>query len=92
VLDEGHERTVASDVLFALVKQLLARRPQLKLIIMSATLDAQLFADYFGAKIVFIEGRRFPVDIHYTLDYVEGVMTCVMHVHDTQPEGDILAF
>jgi HrpA-like RNA helicase len=96
VLDEAHERTVASDVLFALVKQLLARRPQLKLIIMSATLEAQLFADYFGAKIVFIEGRRFPVDIHYTLDavsdYVEGVMTCVMHVHDTQPEGDILAF
>ena len=96
VLDEAHERTVASDVLFALVKQLLTQRPQLKLIIMSATLEAQLFADYFGAKIVFIEGRRFPVDIHYTLDpvsdYVEGVMTCVMHVHDTQPEGDILAF
>lgn len=96
VLDEAHERTVASDVLFALVKQLLARRPQLKLIIMSATLEAQLFADYFGAKIVFIEGRRFPVDVHYTLDsvsdYVEGVMTCVMHVHDTQPAGDILAF
>ncbi len=96
VLDEAHERTVASDVLFALVKQLLAQRPELKLVIMSATLEAQLFADYFGAKIVFIEGRRFPVDIHYALDsvsdYVEGVMTCVMHVHDTQPEGDILAF
>jgi HrpA-like RNA helicase len=96
VLDEAHERTVASDVLFALVKQLLARRPELKLVIMSATLEAQLFANYFGAKIVFIEGRRFPVDLHYTLDavsdYVEGVMTCVMHIHDTEPEGDILAF
>lgn len=67
IIDEAHERTLHTDILFCLMKDLCRARSDLKLIISSATLDAQKFSHYFDdAPIINIPGRRFPVDIFYT--------------------------
>lgn len=67
ILDEVHERTVATDVLMAHLKHLALRRPELKVIIMSATLDAKGFQMYFKNAPQFeILGRTHPVEIYYT--------------------------
>ena len=67
MIDEAHERSLHTDILFALVKDLARARPDLKLIISSATLDAEKFSKFFDdAKIFRLPGRRFPVDIYYT--------------------------
>ena len=67
IIDEAHERTLHTDVLFGLVKDLCRFRPDFKLIISSATLDAQHFSDFFDYAPIFrVPGRRYPVDINYT--------------------------
>ena len=67
LIDEAHERTVATDVLLGLLKDVLKRRPTLKLVVMSATLDAAKFQAYFdGAPLVRVPGRTFPVDVFFT--------------------------
>lgn len=68
MVDEAHERTLHTDILFALIKDLCRARPEdFKVIISSATLDAEKFSKYFDdAPIIRIPGRRFPVDIYYT--------------------------
>lgn len=65
ILDEAHERTLHSDVLLGLLKKAVRIRPDLKVIITSATLDIKKFADYFGAPMIKIPGKVFPVDIEY---------------------------
>jgi pre-mRNA-splicing factor ATP-dependent RNA helicase DHX16 len=97
MVDEAHERTLSTDVLFGLVKDIARFRPDIKLLISSATLDAQKFSDYFdGAPIFRIPGRRFPVDILYTkapeADYLEASVVTVLQIHVTQPPGDVLVF
>jgi pre-mRNA-splicing factor ATP-dependent RNA helicase DHX16 len=97
IIDEAHERTLHTDILFGLVKDIARFRPDLKLLISSATLDAQKFSDYFdGAPIFRIPGRRYPVDILYTkapeADYIEAAVVTVLQIHATQPLGDILVF
>ncbi|XP_071686171.1 probable pre-mRNA-splicing factor ATP-dependent RNA helicase DEAH5 [Rutidosis leptorrhynchoides] len=97
MLDEAHERTMHTDVLFGLLKGLVKRRPDLRLIVTSATLDAEKFSSYFfNCNIFTIPGRTFPVEILYTKqpesDYLDAALITVMQIHLTEPEGDILVF
>lgn len=97
MLDEAHERTIHTDVLFGLMKQAVQRRKDLKLIVTSATLDSVKFSEYFfQAPIFTIPGRMFPVEILYTkepeTDYLDASLITVMQIHLTEPPGDILVF
>ena len=67
MLNKAHDRTIHTDVLFGLLKQLVKRRPDLHLIVMSTTLDAKKFSGYFFSYNIFtIPGRTFPVEILYS--------------------------
>ncbi|KAJ4156956.1 Cyclin-dependent kinase catalytic subunit [Fusarium falciforme] len=97
MIDEAHERTVHTDILLALVKDLSRERPDLKLLISSATMNAEKFAQYFDDAPIFnIPGRRYPVDIYYTpapeANYLAAAITTTFQIHTTQGKGDILIF
>jgi ATP-dependent RNA helicase DHX8/PRP22 len=97
MLDEAHERTIHTDVLFGLLKGLLRRRKDLKLICTSATLDAEKYSSYFFECPIFtIPGRTFPVEILYTKepesDYLDAALITVMQIHLSEPPGDVLLF
>ena len=66
IVDEAHERSLNIDFLLGYLKQLLGRRPDLKLIITSATIDLERFSKHFDhAPVVEVSGRTFPVDVWY---------------------------
>ncbi|KTW30408.1 uncharacterized protein T551_01691 [Pneumocystis jirovecii RU7] len=97
ILDEAHERTLITDILMGFLKKIMKLRPTLTIVIMSATLEAERFSTFFdNAKVCFIKGRQYPVDIHHTLqpenDYVDAVLRTIFQIHINEPEGDILAF
>ncbi|XP_077064089.1 pre-mRNA-splicing factor ATP-dependent RNA helicase DHX16 [Siphateles boraxobius] len=97
IIDEAHERTLHTDILFGLIKDIARFRPDLKVLVASATLDTERFSSFFDDAPVFrIPGRRFPVDIYYTkapeADYLEACVVSVLQIHVTQPTGDILVF
>lgn len=72
VLDEVHERSIDSDFLLIVLKKLLARRKDLKVVLMSATVDAERFSKYLGgAPVLTVPGRTFPVRVAYLEDAVE---------------------
>jgi len=97
IMDEAHERALNTDVLMGLIKKVLARRRDLKLIVTSATMNAERFSRFYGgAPEFFIPGRTFPVDIQYSRspceDYVDSAVKQVLAIHVSQPAGDILVF
>lgn len=106
IVDEAHERSLNTDLLLALIKNLLLQRLDLRLVIMSATADADQLADYFfGCGTFYVAGRTFPVDIEYVpcestgclgvgsiSSYVYDVIKMVTEIHETEEEGTILAF
>ncbi|XP_064631291.1 putative pre-mRNA-splicing factor ATP-dependent RNA helicase PRP1 isoform X2 [Lineus longissimus] len=98
ILDEAHERTLATDILMGLLKEVAKQRADLKIIIMSATLDAGKFQNYFDkAPLLNVPGRTHPVEIFYTpepeRDYLEAAIRTVIQIHVCEEiEGDILLF
>ncbi|OSD00361.1 P-loop containing nucleoside triphosphate hydrolase protein [Trametes coccinea BRFM310] len=103
ILDEAHERTLATDILMGLLKDIAKRRSDLKLVVMSATLDAQKFQKYFSltgpanpAPLFKVPGRTHPVEVFYTQepepDYVEAAIRTVLMIHRAEDPGDILLF
>lgn len=97
ILDEAHERSINSDVLLGLLKQTIVKRPEMKVIVTSATLDVDKFSQYFQKAPIFtIPGRAFPVEIVYSqhpkTDYLDAALSRVMEIHTREPPGDILVF
>ena len=97
MIDEAHERTISTDIALALLKDIARARPELRLLISSATMDAQKFQKYFDDAPIFnIPGRRYSVDVHYTsqpeANYLAAAITTIFQIHITQGRGDILVF
>jgi len=107
MLDEAHERSLCTDVVIGLLKKIQRRRPELRIIVTSATLDAEKVRDFFALNesgtvdtsdvaVLSIEGRTFPVDIFYSLDpvpdYIQATVATVMKIHVGEPAGDVLCF
>ncbi|GME62145.1 putative ATP dependent RNA [Neofusicoccum parvum] len=113
MVDEAHERSLSSDLLLGLLKKIRKKRPELRIVVSSATLQAEDFLRFFVGdaakesnasgelggsvgRIISLEGRMYPVDIHYleqpAEDYVERAVKTVFDIHTQEPEGDILIF
>jgi hypothetical protein len=99
IIDEAHERSLNIDFLLGFIKQVLPRRPDLRVIISSATLATERFAQFFGgAPVIEVSGRTFPVDVLYRPprpdegDLIDAVANTVNEITELDPRGDILVF
>ncbi|TFK39056.1 P-loop containing nucleoside triphosphate hydrolase protein [Crucibulum laeve] len=112
IVDEAHERTLRTDLLIANLKTIQKQRNRprdekgkgnadkmspLKIVVMSATLDAEKFSKFYhNAKILYVKGRQHPVKIYHSAssqpDYVDAAMRTFFQIHTDQPPGDVLIF
>ncbi|GHH41863.1 ATP-dependent RNA helicase HrpA [Lentzea cavernae] len=97
IIDEAHERSLNVDFLLGYLKQLLPRRPDLKVVITSATIDPQRFSAHFeDAPVIEVSGRTYPVETRYRPleeddDQTQGIINAV-HELQAQGPGDVLVF
>ncbi|KXS12668.1 putative ATP-dependent RNA helicase DHX35 [Gonapodya prolifera JEL478] len=105
MVDEAHERSLNTDIVVGLLKKVMRKRQDLRVIVSSATLDAQQFRDFFisgetiaeeETAILTLDGRVFPVDVHFRLepcsDYLLATVDAVVKIHTLEEVGDILVF
>ena len=102
IIDEAHERSLNIDFLLGYLKQLLPRRPDLRVIITSATIDTERFSRHFSdAPVIEVSGRGYPVDIRYREpetesgdpgDWADGIVDAVDELNREDAMGDILVF
>lgn len=106
IIDEAHERSLLTDCVLGLLKKIAKKRPSLKIIISSATMDAELFRDFFNFRtkknpkdtstILTVEGRMYENQVFYLdepcPDYIRGTVDTIMKIHKKEGPGDILAF
>ncbi|AEE26801.1 ATP-dependent RNA helicase HrpA [Francisella hispaniensis] len=96
IIDEAHERSLNIDFLLGCIKKILPYRPDLKVIITSATIDHQKFINYFqNAKDITISGRTYPVEIRYQndKDFEElSLQERILYALDELGRGDVLVF
>lgn len=103
IIDEAHERSLNIDFIMGYLKELLPKRPDLKIIITSATIDPERFSNHFNkAPIIEVSGRTYPVDVRYRplnpddadqdLDQLDGIFQAVDELCDEPGLGDILIF
>ncbi len=98
IIDEAHERSLTIDFLLGWLARILPKRPDLKVIVSSATIETERFSEFFGnAPVISVEGRTFPVDVLYEppdpeLDLTEATANAVENVTSLDPLGDILVF
>ena len=99
IIDEAHERSLNNDFILGYLKQLLPRRPNLKVIITSATIDVERFSKHFNnAPIIEVSGRTYPVEVRYRpvadeedQDQLQGILNAVDELQ-AEGRGDILIF
>ncbi len=99
IVDEAHERSLNIDFLLGFLKRLLPRRPELRVIVSSATLETERFAAFFGgAPVIQVSGRTYPVDVLYRppredeADMADAVANTVNEITELDPRNDVLVF
>ncbi|MFO0440764.1 MAG: ATP-dependent RNA helicase HrpA [Betaproteobacteria bacterium] len=103
IIDEAHERSLNIDFLLGYLKRLMRRRPDLKIIVTSATIDAERFARHFApdgrpAPVIEVSGRTFPVEVRYRpqedeeQDLEDAIVDAVAELAREKADGDILVF